>query len=69
MTKKVGSAGRFGSRYGSKIRQKILAVERIQKKKQKCPYCLKFSVKRLAKGIFECKKCSSKFTGRAYVVR
>ena len=67
-TKKVSSAGRFGVRYGRKIRQKVIAVEKLQRKRQKCPYCLKSSAKRLAKGIFECRKCSAKFTGKAYVV-
>jgi len=68
MTKKVGSAGRFGSRYGRKIRNKIIAVEKKQKAKQKCPYCSKTSVKRISKGIYNCTKCNSKFTGRAYEV-
>ena len=67
-TKKVGSAGRFGSRYGRKIRTKIWAVEKKQRRKQKCPYCLKDAVKRISKGIWHCTKCHSKFTGKAYEV-
>ena len=67
-TKKVGSTGRFGSRYGRKIRSKVLEVEKKQRIKQKCPYCLKTSVKRLSKGIWYCNKCHSKFTGRAYEI-
>ena len=67
-TKKVGSAGRFGPRYGRKIRSRVIAVEKIQRTKQKCPYCLKNSVKRISKGIWYCDKCNSKFTGRAYEV-
>ncbi len=65
-TKKVGSAGRFGIRYGKGIRQSIIEIEKKQKTKQKCPYCNKLSVKRLASGIWLCKKCDSKFTGKAY---
>ena len=68
MTKKVSSAGRFGARYGRKLRKKIANVERFQRKAQKCPYCSREAVKRLAMGIFSCKKCESTFTGRAYVV-
>ena len=67
-TKKVGSTGRFGVRYGLTIRQRVLDVEKRQKVKQKCPYCKKFGVKRLASGIWQCKKCRAKFTGRAYEV-
>ncbi|MEA3378783.1 MAG: 50S ribosomal protein L37ae [Nanoarchaeota archaeon] len=66
MTKKVGSTGRYGSRYGKKLKSKILAVEKIQRKKQKCPYCHRTQVKRISAGIWHCKKCNAKFTGRAY---
>jgi len=68
-TKKVGSTGRFGARYGKTIRQRILAVEKRQKKKQICPYCKRPTAKRLALGIFLCKKCKSKFTGNAYDIQ
>jgi large subunit ribosomal protein L37Ae len=68
MTKKVASAGRFGARYGRRLRKKIINVESQQRKKQKCPYCSREAAKRVAMGIFECRKCNSKFTGRAYVV-
>lgn len=67
-TKKVKSAGRFGARYGKRIRQKITDVEARQRKKQKCPYCKRLGAKRLSAGIFICKKCNSKFTGKAYEV-
>jgi large subunit ribosomal protein L37Ae len=68
MTKKVASAGRYGVRYGRKLRKKITNVEKVQRSKQKCPYCSRLAVKRLAMGIFTCKKCESTFTGKAYVV-
>ncbi len=65
-TKKVGSAGRFGVRYGKKIREGVLYVERKQKKKQKCPYCQRLTAKRMAKGLWTCKKCKKVFTGGAF---
>lgn len=66
---KVGSAGRFGVRYGRKIRQKICEVESKQKGWHKCPYCHKQKVKRVSSGIWACKKCGAKFSGRAYTVK
>jgi large subunit ribosomal protein L37Ae len=68
MTKKVGSTGRFGARYGKKLRAKVAAVEKIQRQKQKCPYCNRKAVKRLSPGIWKCNKCESKFTSKAYRV-
>lgn len=65
-TKKVGSAGRFGARYGKNIRKKIILIEKKQKAKAKCPYCSKMKVGRLFKGVWQCKKCLIKFTGKAY---
>jgi large subunit ribosomal protein L37Ae len=59
---------RFGARYGKRVKDRLQAIEELQKKKQKCPYCRKERVKRLALGIFTCTKCGAKFTGRAYSV-
>ncbi len=67
-TKKLGSVARFGARYGKRTKTKYLTVEQAQKAAQKCPYCSRSSVKRLSAGIFQCKKCDSKFTGKAYKV-
>ncbi len=69
MTKKVGSAGRFGARYGKTVKEKVTIIEKKQKKKQKCPYCKSISARRLSMGIFFCKKCNAKFTGGAYTVQ
>ncbi|MEW6063361.1 MAG: 50S ribosomal protein L37ae [Nanoarchaeota archaeon] len=65
-TKKVGTSGRFGVRYGKRIRQLIIDIEKKQRKKHTCPYCNKQTVKRIAKGVWKCKKCEVKFTGKAY---
>ncbi len=65
-TKKVGSAGKFGTRYGMRLRRRWLEVDRKQKALYECPTCKRVSVRRVASGIWECKKCATKFTGGAY---
>jgi len=65
--KKIGSAGRFGVRYGRKIRQKVSYIEAREKKKYECPKCHKKKVKRLSSGVWQCKSCEIKFGGKAYV--
>lgn len=68
-TKKVGSTGRFGSRYGRTIRERVKKIELKQRKLQICPYCRAIKAKRISTGIYFCKKCKSKFTGRAYSIK
>lgn len=65
-TKKVGIAGRFGSKYGRKIRVNVSKIEKLQKAKYICPNCKRKYVKRVSAGIWECKKCKTRFTGGAY---
>ena len=64
----LGSAKRFGARYGRKLKVKFSKIETEQRKLHKCPYCSKIAVKRIALGIWGCKKCKAKFTGKAYSV-
>lgn len=66
-TKKVRSAGRFGSRYGVGIRKRLLKVEDKQNLPHECPYCGFDKVKRQAAGLYNCSKCKAKFTGGAYL--
>ena len=66
---KYGSVKRFGARYGRKLKERFGKIESEQRKKQKCPYCSAPKVKRIAIGIWECKGCNTKFTGKAYSVR
>jgi large subunit ribosomal protein L37Ae len=66
-TKKVRSTGRFGSRYGVGIRKRILTVEDKQSNLSACPFCGFDRIKRVSAGLFNCTKCSAKFTGGAYV--
>ncbi len=64
--KKVGSAGRFGARYGKRIRNLVASVEKMQRQRHVCPKCGMPYVRRVAAGIWECKKCGAKFAGMAY---
>ena len=64
----LGSAKRFGARYGRKPKLKFSKIETEQRKLHKCPYCNKIAVKRVAMGIWNCRKCNAKFTGKAYSV-
>ena len=57
---------RFGARYGIRPKKSFAKIESEQRKKHKCPYCLKVNVKRVSTGIWECRSCSAKFTGKAY---
>ncbi|MBU1129490.1 MAG: 50S ribosomal protein L37ae [Nanoarchaeota archaeon] len=65
-SKKSKSAGRFGPRYGKRVRDKLVKVEIKQRKKQKCPFCGKLGVKRLSKGIWKCSRCDKKFASNTY---
>ena len=38
-SKKTKSAGRFGPRYGKRVRNKLVKIEEKQRIKQKCPFC------------------------------
>ncbi|RZD30386.1 MAG: 50S ribosomal protein L37ae [uncultured DHVE6 group euryarchaeote] len=64
--KKLASAGRFGARYGRRIKQRLLTSEIPQRAKHKCQYCMKKNVRRVSLGIWECRACKVKFTGKAY---
>ena len=68
-TKKVGSAGRFGSRYGVRARTRVRNVEIQQKAKHICPSCGHQKVKRISTSIWQCGKCNVKFAGGAYIPR
>ena len=67
--KGLGPAKRFGPRYGRTVKFKLAKIEKQQRKPQICPYCDMPKAKRISAGIYECKKCNSKFTGRAYFLK
>jgi len=66
-TKKVGTTGRFGARYGRKEKLILGKIEKQQRQKHQCPVCKKMKLKRIAAGIWKCKACGSKMTGGSYV--
>lgn len=65
-TKKIGTAGRFGARYGVRVRRRVNEIEVIQNKKHECPVCHHESVKRVGSGIWMCRSCDAKFAASAY---
>jgi large subunit ribosomal protein L37Ae len=66
-TKKVGSTGRFGARYGAKLRRRVLDIEKKRNEPTRCPACATRALKRQAVGLWKCKKCDLLFAGGAYV--
>lgn len=61
-----GSAKRYGSRYGKRIRNKISAMEKEEKDGHECPECGSNSLKREGSGIWVCEKCGKKISGGAW---
>ncbi|MCM2325436.1 MAG: 50S ribosomal protein L37ae [Candidatus Woesearchaeota archaeon] len=60
------STKRFGARYGRRTKLQFGLIERDQRSWHKCPYCKELKVRRLSVGIWQCRKCMAKFTGKAY---
>ena len=67
VSNKSSSAGRFGPRYGRKIRVKISNIEAQMKQKHKCPQGGRKSVKRINTAIWQCSKCETTFAGGTYL--
>jgi ribosomal protein L37AE/L43A len=65
----LGSAKRFGTRYGKALKEKLARVE-ASSKKLKSPITNKENgAKRLSKGIYVCKKTGVKIAGKAYSLK
>jgi large subunit ribosomal protein L37Ae len=65
-TIKVGITGKYGTRYGAKLRKQVKAIEILQRTKYTCPFCGKDSIKRAATGIWRCKACRRNIAGGAW---
>ena len=65
-TVKVGITGKYGTRYGQKLRKQVKAIEILQRTKYICPFCGKNSIRRFAVGIWRCKACRRNIAGGAW---
>jgi large subunit ribosomal protein L37Ae len=65
-TKKAGSTGRMGPRYGIRIRRRVLEIDRVRARASACPRCSTVTVFRVASGVFECRRCGTRFASGAY---
>ena len=66
-TKKVGSAGRYGTRIGWKTRKQVVRMEQESQKSKKCPSCGKTNIKRSSAGIWACLSCNNTFAGGTFI--
>jgi large subunit ribosomal protein L37Ae len=66
-TKKVGSTGWMGPRYGIRIRRRVLEIDRARGPAAPCPRCSTVTLRRVASGVFECRRCGTRFASNAYV--
>ncbi len=63
---RVGSAGRFGARYGRVARKRVADIEAEMNADHACPDCGAERVSRAGTGIWECGRCGYRFAGGAY---
>jgi len=63
---RVGSAGRFGARYGRVARKRVADIESEMHADHECPDCGAERVSRTGTGIWECDRCGYRFAGGAY---
>lgn len=64
--KRVGSAGRFGAKYGVTVRKRMAGFEAELRDRHICEKCGSRTVERLSTGIWRCRKCGFTFAGGAY---
>lgn len=65
-TRKAGSVGRFGPRYGVRIRRRAQEIEEGLKHRSECPRCAAIAVRRSSTGVWTCRRCGYVFAGGAY---
>ena len=62
----VGITGKYGTRYGSKLRKQIKAIEILQRMKYTSPFSGKNSIRRKAAGIWYDKSTGRTIAGGAW---
>ena len=65
-TEKVGSSGRFGTRYGVVVRNRVRNIDSMRTADHECPRCHHMGVNRVSSGIWQCRTCDAKFAAGAY---
>jgi large subunit ribosomal protein L37Ae len=66
-TKKVGSSGRLGVRYGVRVRKRIADIEAVAKGRHECPKCKAVAMSRTANGIWFCNHCGAILASSSYM--
>jgi large subunit ribosomal protein L37Ae len=68
-TKKVGSTGWMGPRYGIRLRRRVQDIDKVMKADYLCPKCSTLTVRRLGSGLYKCRRCERTFASDAYAFR
>ena len=62
----AGITGKYGTRYGQKLRKQVKAFEILQRTRYTCPFCGKAAVRRHSVGIWNCRGCRRSVAGGAW---
>ncbi|MCL5788385.1 MAG: 50S ribosomal protein L37ae [Candidatus Marsarchaeota archaeon] len=66
-TKRVKEAGRYGSRYGSTVRKRVLKILSERHSRTVCAGCGKsVLMRRISVGVWECPSCGYTYAGPAH---
>ncbi len=65
-TQQVGVVGRYGPRYGVRIRRRVQEIDESVRASHVCPKCQAQAVRRRSSGVWQCRHCGHVFAGGAY---
>ncbi len=65
-TRQVGVVGRYGPRYGVRIRRRVQEIDETRRSVHVCPKCQAPKVQRRSSGVWQCRHCGHVFAGGAY---
>ncbi len=65
-TRQVGIVGRYGPRYGVRIRRRVQEIDEGLRARHVCPNCQAPAVRRRSSGVWQCNHCGHVFAGGAY---